>query len=122
MNHRSVGLALLLVLSAAACGDGDELVTPGEQIQGTWQRTIGADQFVLVFAATGTFTANAVGDPNVVQGTYVFDADQITLTDDGCGTTPGVYTVSFAMDQLTFALGDDTCTRAEVVAGTWDRG
>lgn len=77
----------------------------------------------LVFAKNGTFEqCNQHGCE--IKGTYIISENEISLTDNNCGSAVGVYGLSFNedLDELTFVLVSDLCEqRASTMPGTWDR-
>jgi hypothetical protein len=83
-----------------------------KKIVGKWESSSPDGKTIL----HGIFRPNLIfsGDVNgkvFVYGKFTASGDTLTMLDNSCGGSPGVYTVSFyAKDSVRFTLVSDTCT------------
>ena len=94
----AIVLALLMVLSLAACGSKDALA-------GTWSADLGDDGVITwTFNGKGKCTMeNAYMKQN---GTYTIDGDQLTVKLESWGDDASTYT--FSVDGSSLTLNENT--------------
>jgi hypothetical protein len=115
-------LLAVLALLAAACSSSDA----SEQIEGTWYWSAPAAgiQVYIEYADDGTFSVSPSTDLSnpIESGTYTFDGETLTVTNDPdsmfCADTTVIWTVEFSDDgdEASVTFVEDTCSGA--VRGT----
>ena len=117
-------LLAVLALFAAACSSSDA----SEQIEGTWYWT--ALTVYMEYADDGTFSVSPSTDFSnpVESGTYTFDGETLTVTNDPdsmfCVGTTATWTVEFSDDgdEASVTIVENTCSGAIRGAdGVWLR-